>query len=194
MKVFLSIAAISWSGLWLTLDQQGKSEFLSEDYASAAKRFEDPMWRGVALYRDGQFEKAAKAFALRDTAEANYNQGNSWLMNGKYDLAVTCYEQALTKRPGWKEAQENRDLAIARAKLIERTGGEMGDQTLGADKIVFDKKKKNQGQDTTITAEQATSDGQMQSLWLRRVQTKPADFLKSKFAYQYSESATGETK
>ena len=33
---------------------------------------------------------------------------------------------------------------------------------------------------------QPLSDSEMQALWLRRVQTKPADFLKAKFAYQLS--------
>ena len=30
------------------------------------------------------------------------------------------------------------------------------------------------------------SDAQLQALWLRRVQTKPAEFLRAKFAYQLS--------
>jgi hypothetical protein len=30
------------------------------------------------------------------------------------------------------------------------------------------------------------SDAQLQALWLRRVQTNPADFLRAKFAYQLS--------
>ncbi|HIE98204.1 MAG: hypothetical protein ABGZ53_25045 [Fuerstiella sp.] len=38
---------------------------------------------------------------------------------------------------------------------------------------------------------QPLSDSAMQALWLRRVQTKPADFLKAKFAYQL---ATGDQK
>lgn len=34
----------------------------------------------------------------------------------------------------------------------------------------------------------------MQSLWLRRVTTKPADFLKAKFACQYQAEQTGAEK
>lgn len=34
----------------------------------------------------------------------------------------------------------------------------------------------------------------MQSLWLRRVTTKPADFLKAKFAFQYQAEQTGAEK
>ena len=55
---------------------------------------------------------------------------------------------------------------------------------IGADEITFDKQKSPSGQDTELQQEQALSDQAMQALWLRKVQTRPADFLKSKFAYQ----------
>ena len=35
------------------------------------------------------------------------------------------------------------------------------------------------------------SDDQLRALWLRRVQTKPADFLRAKFAYQLQEREGG---
>ena len=61
----------------------------------------------------------------------------------------------------------------------------MGDQQIGADKIVFDKDKNRPGgQDTRIDGEKASSDQGTQAIWLQRMQTQPADFLKAKFAYQ----------
>ena len=63
----------------------------------------------------------------------------------------------------------------------------MGDQKLGADDIVFDKSKRSGGQETETDATQPLSDSAMQAMWLRRVQTKPADFLRAKFAYQLAE-------
>ena len=62
----------------------------------------------------------------------------------------------------------------------------MGDQKLGADEITFDKSNNAEGQETEMTGKQPLSDAQMQAMWLRRVQTKPAEFLKSKFAYQFA--------
>lgn len=179
---------------FLTPDQQGQRHFQRGEFAPAAKAFHDPMWQGTAWYRAGEFEKAAQAFARRDKAEAYFNQGNAWLMRGKYDTAITCYDQALEKRPGWKEATENRALASARMKMTEAPGGDLGDQKLGADKIVFDKKAKNEGQDTEVAGGKALSDQEMQALWLRRVQTRPADFLKAKFSYQQAARAEGGGK
>ena len=68
--------------------------------------------------------------------------------------------------------------------MAEQIGGDLGDQEIGADKIVFDKKSKDGGQDTEIDGGDALSDQQIQALWLRRVQTRSADFLKAKFSYQ----------
>jgi Ca-activated chloride channel family protein len=183
MKTFAFIAAI-WTSIWFTPDQQGQRDFNRGEFEAAAQSFVDPMWQGVAWYRAGEFERAAQIFARLDSAEANFNQGNAWLMRGQYETAITSYGRALEKRPDWRAAQENRELAVARAEMVERQGGEMGDQKIGADEIVFDKKKNSGRQDTEIAGEQAGSDATVQAMWLRRVQTKPADFLKAKFAYQ----------
>ena len=65
----------------------------------------------------------------------------------------------------------------------------MGDQKIGADEIRFDNEKKPGGRDTEINQEQAASDQNVQDLWLRRMQSNPADFLRAKFSYQL---ATGD--
>lgn len=185
MKTALWIVGLSWAALWWTPDQRGQHHFEQKEYAAAAQEFSDPDWQGTAWYRAGQFDKAAEAFARLSSPEARFNEGNAWLMQGKYQNAIDRYDQALKLRPDWKAAQENRELAAARAKLIDNAGADAGDQREGADQIVFDKNKPG-GQDTQIAGEQATSDLTVQSMWLRRVQTKPADFLRSKFAYQLS--------
>lgn len=179
-----AIAATAWTGLWFTPDQQGRRHFERGEFAEAAVHFRDPLWQGAAWYRAGEFKKAARAFALRDTAEAEYNQGNALLMHGDYTAAIASYDRALKKRPDWREAADNRSLAEARAKALDIEGGNMTEGMLGADKIVFDKKKGPEGQAVEVTGGEALSDQEIQALWLRRVQTRPADFLKAKFAYQ----------
>lgn len=174
----------SENGVWLTPDQHGQRLFARGQFADAGEAFRDPMWRGIGWYRAGEFEKAAQSFTRRDSAVARFNEGNAWVMLGKYERAVAGYDKALALRPDWREARENRDLAAARAKLIEQKGGDLGDQKLGADKIVFDRKKQSGGQDTQMAGDRAGSDTTMQAMWLRRVDTRPADFLKAKFAYQ----------
>jgi Ca-activated chloride channel family protein len=180
----------SFADLWLTPDQQGARLLARERYAEAAQRFRDPMWRGVALYRAGEFEEAAAAFARRDTARAAFDRGNALVMAGKYDDAIASYDRALERRPQWRKAEANRALArLRKAKMAPPAddGAGTGGQ-VAPDAITFDERGK---QGTTETQEeggrQQLSDAQVQSLWLRRVQTKPADFLRAKFAYQLSQ-------
>ncbi|MAT13718.1 MAG: hypothetical protein CMJ46_00425 [Planctomyces sp.] len=189
-----TLFAFILAGILWTPNQQAQRHFRDKEYARSAEEFQEPEWQGAAWYRAGEFEKAAQAFARSKTPEARYNEGNAWVLLGKYDIAVDRYEKALQQRPDWKEARENRDLAAARAKMLDNSGGDAGDQKLGADKIVFDKKKQEGGEDTEVTGAEASSDATMQALWLRRVQTKPADFLRSKFAYQLSMEPEGENQ
>ena len=191
MTLLVAIAGVTWSGLWFTPDQQGQRRMKQGDFQAAAEIFRDPMRQGIAWFRAGEFDKAEQAFARCGDAEAEYNRGNCLVMLGKYEAAVERYERALELRPDFKDAQINREIALARARLLERKGSDMGDQTIGADEITFDKGPTPDGQTTEIQADQPLSDAEMQALWLRRVQTKPADFLKAKFAYQLSESASG---
>jgi len=192
MKGFVIMLMSVWSNLWFTPDQLGQQYFERGEFIQAAEAFHDPLWQGSAWYRAGEFAKAAQAFARRDSAEAYYNQGNAWLMHGDYTAAIVSYEHALEKHPDWKQAVENRAIAVTRAKMAEAKGGEMGNQLLGADKVVFDKQSKNSGQDTETSGRKTLSDQEIQALWLRKVQTNPADFLKAKFAYQQASRAEGD--
>ncbi|QDT02642.1 Tetratricopeptide repeat protein [Rubripirellula lacrimiformis] len=191
IRISMMIIALTWVGLWSTPNQQGERLMRAEKFAEAAKVFDDPMRQGVAWYRAGEFDKATQAFARSSSPDSLYNLGNSWLMLGKYDKAIASYQHALKLRPDWQEAIDNRDLAEARSKLIDGKGGDMGEQTLGADKIVFDKDKSKQGQDTNVNGDQASTDASVQAVWLRQVQTNPADFLRSKFAYQQAQKGEG---
>jgi Ca-activated chloride channel family protein len=85
----------SWMDLWLTHDQQGRYYFERGEYKKAAAKFEDPIWKGLALSRAGDYGDALSAFALSDSAEAWYNQGNSLTHMSKYPDAVHAYQQAL---------------------------------------------------------------------------------------------------
>ena len=183
-----SAAGGSFVSLWLTPDQQGEWLARRHRYEEAAERFRDPMRRGVALYRAGRFKEAAAAFGRVDGARAAYDRGNALVMAGKYADAIASYDRALGRRPHWHQAQANRELADARRRMLEPTadGAEDTGQS-DADEIVFDDRAKQPGAKTAeIASGGALTDDQVQALWVRRVQTKPADFLRAKFAYQLS--------
>jgi Ca-activated chloride channel family protein len=174
-----------------TADQRAHRLFEAGDYEAAANTFADSMWRGVALFRQGEFEQAAVVFAGFDTPDAAFNQGNSLVMQGKYDAAVERYQRALELRPDWEPAIINRDIAAARAKLLAKEGGDMTGGMLGADEIVFsDQKSPSSSESEQTDGGETLSDEELRSVWLRQVQTKPADFLRAKFAYQHATRST----
>lgn len=173
------------SGFLRTADQQAQSLLRKGDAEAAAKRFRTPGWQAATRYRAGDFKQAAGIYAGLPGANAAFNQGNALAMSGKYDAAIERYDAALQQRVGWQAALTNRRIAQERQKRIHHEGGDMTGGKIGADKgFRFDKgapKKQDQQQHAEG---KSMDDGGMQDIWLRKVQTNPGDFLRSKFAYQ----------
>jgi len=181
IPVVALVAQLAFDEPWWTRDQQGLRLFRSENFDAAAARFADQEWRALSLYRAGEFEDAANAWSSQPGAEAAYNRGNALVFQGMYEEAVESYERALELRPEWTEAQGNRRIAELRIRT-ETAVGEASE--LGADDIVFDPTEDKGGDSVEVTASEELSDEAMRALWLRNVQTQPADFLRVKFAYQ----------
>jgi Ca-activated chloride channel family protein len=184
------------AGLWLTPTQQGDRAMRKHQYREAADRYSDPLHRGVALYRAGEFKQAAAEFGRSQSAESWFNRGNALVMAGRYEDAIASYDAALKQRPNWPDAAHNRAIAKARWEKMHppNDGSEGTDGQLKADEFVFDDKPKNTpgAQETQVVSGGPMSDDELQALWLRKVKTSPADFLKSKFAYQLSRQSATE--
>ncbi len=186
----------SMINLWLTPDQQGRYYFEKEDYAAAADRFEDPLWKGIAYYRGKNFKAASEQFGRVDTSAGYFNLGNTYAHWGQLEQAVASYEEALRRKPDYPAAKENRDLVKSliqkKAKEKEEEPLEGQDPTFNPDEIKFDEKgrkgKKGEIGQTELSAEQ------IQQVWMRRLQTTPSDFLRLKFAAQVEEAKTSRPR
>lgn len=175
------------AAFWFTPDQLGDQLMRRGAFAKAAQSYDDPLRKGIAFYRAGDFKAAARTFSPIDTPEGQFNRGNSLVMQGQYTAAVTAYNEALALRPDWAAAKTNRKIASLRAEKLKQEGGNMTEGKLTADEIVFTADKQNGAdQEQNELGGEPLSDQALQALWLRRIQTKPVDFLKAKFAYQLS--------
>ena len=191
--------ALEWSDLWLTPDQQGQRLMQQDKYRQAAEKFTTPERIGAALFMAGEFESAASVLGRSLSAEANYNRGNALIMLGQYDAAIEAYQNTLSKRPGWQEAEQNLQIAILRKQALappEDDYGGTGGQ-LEADEIVFDdtgRVNKSSSEQVMDAADQQMGEDAMRAMWLRKVETRPADFLAVRFNYQLvkQESASSE--
>jgi len=185
-------------GLWLTPDQQGRRYFERGDYTTAAERFQDPRWKGIALYKAGNFEAAVEQFARVDTPEGSFNLGNAYAHAGHLEQAAASYGEVLRRKPDCREARENRDLVRTLmpkkkgAKKKEHETPQGQEPTYTPDRITFDEKGKK-GERGEVAQTELTA-AQIEDLWMRRLQTTPADFLRLKFAVQAQETKTAQPR
>jgi len=178
-----------WLNMWLTPGQQYQRLMNQQRYEDAAAHAVDPLQKGTALYMAGKFKEAASVYGAISSAEALYNRANSYVMQGMYGEAIAGYERVLQQRPDWPEARDNMALAKLRKEKMappEDDAGGTGGQ-LGADKIVFDDRNMNKASASNEPSQSGgLSQNEQLALWLRKVETKPADFLRLKFSYQLS--------
>ncbi|WP_440875530.1 VWA domain-containing protein [Thalassotalea sp. PLHSN55] len=99
-----------WQDLWQTPDQQAQQAFEQKNYEHAANTFKDSNWQGSAHYKAGNYQLALEAFQKSDTAQALYNQGNSYAQLNQIDQAIAAYEKALAKNPDMADAKANKEL------------------------------------------------------------------------------------
>jgi len=181
--------AMEWADLWFTPDQQGQRLMSRGEYLQAAQKFTRTESIGAALFMAGDFETAATVFGRSTSAEAHYNRGNANIMLGQYDAAIDAFQSALSRRPDWPEALENLQIATLRKQALappeDGFGGTGG--KLEADEIVFDQSgrvNKSSNEQIIDAADQKLSEDAMRAMWLRKVETRPADFLAARFNYQ----------
>lgn len=172
---------------FFTPDQQGQRAFERKDYAGAAALFVDPLWRGYALYKSGQYEAAVEVLDRVETAQAAFMQGMAHVKSRGYRDGVRSFETALARDPTYPGAAENFAVAREIVDYVERvreqsdTGEEAG---IGADEVVFDNEAER-GAETQIEVPQDTAEALLSTeQWMNTVDTRTGDFLQQRFAIE----------
>lgn len=172
--------------LWLTPDQQGRRVYDQGRYAEAADRFQNFQWQGTAAYRAGDMDAAILAWARVESPESYFGLGNAYARLGGYEAAITSYDRALQLRPDWAEAEQNRALVES---LIPPPPEEAGDESgealppnQTADDVEFD--EDGERGEVGEVDQGLFSEEQLTEMWMRRLQTSPADFLRRRFVIE----------
>jgi Ca-activated chloride channel family protein len=195
-----ALASVDWSvaDLFMTPGQQGDRLMRQERFAEAAVTYRDPGRVGVALYRDGQFKEAISVFERMREPEMRFNLATAMVMFGWYGTADRVYSELLEDRPDWTAAKENREIARLRLEMLKKMAEEMmGDPNEPPDDVEIEFTKPDEGSQPQQTEsdeqveKSSLSDAELQALWLRRLQTKPGDFLRMKFAFQKAAEEQG---
>jgi len=119
--------AMGWDDLWQRSDQQANRALAEKDYERASQVAKDPLLRGSAEYRRGNYEQALEAYSQASGTIADYNRGNALAKLGRYEEAITAYENALKSTPETMEdAQANKTAVEA---LLSQQQQQQSDQS-----------------------------------------------------------------
>jgi Ca-activated chloride channel family protein len=92
----------------------------------AALLFEDPMWRGVAQYRAGRYERALGDFYSYDAPSALtlYNLGVTHARMREWTHAAAHFDKVLRLDPEHADARHNLDIALKAIAMARSQTGE----------------------------------------------------------------------
>ncbi|WP_428944168.1 VWA domain-containing protein [Pantoea sp. FN060301] len=94
---------------WIPPDVQGQNAFDRGDYAQAAQHFQNPLRQGIAFYYAKDYPAALAAFRRAPASpETLLWIGNGYAQQKAWQQALNSYDQALSLRPDWEMAQQNR--------------------------------------------------------------------------------------
>lgn len=223
-KLFLSLLlaifavnsyAFSWQNLWKSKNQQAKEMMKKNDFAGATNTFKDENWRAVAAFRAKNYQMAADLFAKSNTAEANYNLGNSLAHLGKYQDAIAAYDRALKDDKNQQDAAHNKEILEKllkqqaeqnkqqqekqnkdqpKNKNPQKSSQEQKQNTSNQQQNSPEQAKKTpqQSKNTKNSAPQKQNKpnnkdgkGQIQEQWLKLIPDDPGGLLREKFKRDY---------
>jgi Ca-activated chloride channel family protein len=167
---------------FFTPDQQGRWYYEHRDFEQAAQHFQNPYWKGLALYQHGRWEDAQKVFETLPGADAKLMSGNSYAHQFEYEEAKDAYNEALRMRHPFPEAEANLQLMTILIKQRADVPPEKQDEDTRPDQIKQDKEGKH-GNDTT-TAQGKRLMPLPADVWMRNLSVSPADFLRTKFSIE----------
>lgn len=174
---------------FLTMDQQGQLAFNRKDFTLAAERYVDPLHKGYAQFRDGQYDASVTTLAQLDSPDASFLQGMASLRNRGYRDAIDYFQTTLDRAPDFPGAAHNLDLSKKILEYVESTReqSDTGETTgEGADDIVFDNEDAR-GADTMIADDDDSIGLLTADQWMNTVDTDTGDFLRQRFAVEAAE-------
>lgn len=176
--------AEGWRDWFFTPDQQGQMAFDAKEYEKASELFQDPERKAYSLYKLGRYEEAAELYAWQESSDAALGEGMSLIKSRAYRQSIAAFQKAVDRDPLNEAAQRNLELAEYILEYIETTR-EQSDTSeesgIGADDTVYDNEA-GRGTETQQQAGEAVPETADQ--WMRTVDTRTGDFLKSRFALE----------
>lgn len=161
------------------LVREGNKKYEQKDYKGAAEEYQKALQKnpgytpglfnlGNSLYQQKNFEMARKALeataktakAKNEKAAANYNIGNSYMQEQKWQEAVDAYKEALRKNPQDADAKYNLSYALQKLKQQQGGGGKDDKDEKNKDDKKDNKDQKNKDEQNKDQKENENKDQQ----------------------------------
>ena len=97
--------------LWVSKDYQAQTHYQNEEYSEAGSLYTDPLRKGIAFYKAGDYQQAIESFKIDSTAMGSYNLGLAYYQNGDYAAAAQAFDQAIQLDPELEEAKKSKQSA-----------------------------------------------------------------------------------
>ncbi|QTL35190.1 vWA domain-containing protein [Pseudoalteromonas viridis] len=153
-----------WTSWFKNQDQQALESYQQGDFEQA-QAADNPLLKGTALYKAGDYERAAEQLKHTTSATGQYNYGNALAKSGQLDQAIAAYEQALQLDPDFKQAQENKQLVESLKEQQQQSQQQNGDQSDDQEQSgdQQDQQQSDQQQDGEQQSEQQNEQSSSQS-------------------------------
>ncbi len=99
----------AWTDLWFNQNQQGMTKLKEGRYDEAADKFNNPSWKGYALYKANDYKSAVSNLSGLSDVTSLYNLGNARAFSGDIAGAIAAYDEALKINPEHEDALYNRE-------------------------------------------------------------------------------------
>lgn len=146
----------SFTNLFFTQEYQAQKEYDSENYFEAAKKFEDPMRKGVAYFKAGDFISAQIAFEQDTTTNGLYNLGLTYAKLGQLQKSQEIFEKVLQQDPSNKNASSNLKHIISAIAELDELQPE--DAALNVEGKRADNKENDSPEDLSGGGQEATKE------------------------------------
>ncbi|WP_435138736.1 tetratricopeptide repeat protein [Formosa sp. A9] len=140
--------------LWYTKSYQAQQQYDNKEYAQAAKGFTDPMHKGSAYYKAGNFTKAREEFEKDSTANGQYNLGLTYAKLGDLTKAQQVFETLVKDHPDMAQAQN--DLQNINEALLQKDEMSAEESKVGEDKPNAKNKHNDSMEDLSGGGQKAT--------------------------------------
>jgi len=114
----------NFSDLWYTQEYQAQKMYDAGNYLDAAIAFEDPLRKGAAYFKAGDFISAKTAFEKDTSTVGLYNLGLTYAKLGMLDKSQEVFEKVLQREPNNKNAADNLEHIIAANEELKKLNPE----------------------------------------------------------------------